>query len=80
MSSKKSSDYLIEAHTGAWFANMIIPGTGAFLLTGPVGGAAVASTSAILAMNYSRILKNKIKDLVKANSKSYSLEKIETFN
>lgn len=73
-------DYLIEMHTGAWLSNMFVPGTGAFLIAGPVGGVAVASGTALIAANYQRKLKNRIKELVKKNSKgAYSDEKVETF-
>ena len=78
--SGTSDDYMIEMHSGAWFANMVVPGTGAFLITGPLGGAAVAGTSALLSANYTRKLKNRIKELVKKHSKyPYTEEKIETF-
>ena len=80
-------------HSGAWFANMIVPVTGALLVTGPLGlavvagtaaltstGAAVGGTAALLSVNYTRQLKNKIKELVKQYSKQpYTDEKIETF-
>ena len=67
-------------HSGAWFANMIIPGTTALLVTGPIGGAAVAGTTALLSANYTRKLKNKVKELVKQYSKQpYTDEKVETF-
>ena len=73
-------DYLIELHSGAWFANMIVPGTGALLVTGPLGGATVAGATALLSANYTRTLKNRIKELVKQHSKQpYTEDKIETF-
>jgi len=78
--SGKPDDFVIEIHSGAWFANMIVPGTGALLITGPIGGAAVAGTTALLSANYTRKLKNRIKELVKQHSKQpYTDEKIETF-
>ena len=76
----KSNDFLIEAHAGAWLSNMIVPGTGGFLVAGPFGAVAGASATAVIAVNYARVLKNKIKDLVQKHSKGYSAEKIETFN
>jgi hypothetical protein len=91
--SGKPDDYVIELHSGAWFANMIVPVTGALLVTGPLGlavvagttallstGAAVGGTTALLSANYTRTLKNRLKELVKQHSKeSYTDEKIETF-
>jgi hypothetical protein len=75
-----SDDYLIEMHTGAWFSNMVVPGTGALLIAGPLGGIAVAGTTGLYAVNYQRTLKNKIKELVKKNSKKeYTADKVETF-
>ena len=78
--SGKPNDYLIEIHTSSWLANMILPGAGAFLLTGPLGGLAAVSTTTLLGANYQRTLKNKIKDLVKKHSKKeYTTDKVETF-
>lgn len=78
--SGKSDDYVIEMHSGVWLANMMIPGTTALLITGPIGGIAVAGTTALFAANFQRNLKNRIKDLVKQHSKeAYTDEKIETF-
>jgi len=73
-------DWLLEVHTGAWFGNMIIPSTGGFLIAGPFGAVTGAGTSAVLAREYGRKLKNKIKELIKKNSgKAYSESKVETF-
>jgi hypothetical protein len=73
-------DWLLEVHTGAWFGNLVIPSAGGLLLGGPVGAAAGAGTTAVLACEYGRKLKNRIKELVKKNSgKVYSEEKVETF-
>lgn len=73
-------DWLLELHTGAWFGNMLLPGTGGFLIAGPFGAAAGAGASAVLAMDYGRKLKNKIKGMVKKHSgKTYAESKIETF-
>nr|NIN53767.1 hypothetical protein [Nitrososphaeria archaeon] len=78
--SGKPNDYLIEMHTGAWLSNMIVPGTGALLIAGPVGGVAVAGTTALFAVNYQRKFKNRLKELIKKHSKKpYSEDKIETF-
>lgn len=74
------ADYIIEMHTGAWFSNMIVPGTGGLLVAGPIGGVAAAGTSTLLSVEYQRKLKNRIKELVKQHSKEkYTEEKIETF-
>lgn len=74
------NDWLLEVHTGAWFGNLVVPGTGGFLIAGPVGAAAGAGTSIVLAREYGRKLKNKIKELVKKHSgKTYSESKVETF-
>jgi hypothetical protein len=67
--SGKPDDYMIEMHSGAWFTNRIIPGTGALLVTGPIGEVAVAGTTALLSANYARKMKNRIKELVKQHSK-----------
>ena len=73
-------DWLLELHTGAWFGNMLLPGTGGFLIAGPFGAAAGAGASAVMAVDYGRKLKNKIKDMVKKHSgKKYSEDKVETF-
>lgn len=73
-------DFVIELHTGSWLSNMLMPGAGGLLIAGPLGGAAVAGTTALIAIDYQRKLKNKIKDLVKKYSKKeYTADKIETF-
>ena len=54
--------------------------TGALLIAGPVGGVAVAGTTALFAVNYERKFKNRLKELIKKHSrKPYSEDKIETF-
>ena len=74
------NDYLIELHTGSWFSNMFVPGTGAFLIAGPLGAVAAGSATALFAVNYQRKMKNRLKELIKKNSKKpYSDEKVETF-
>jgi len=74
------NDYLIEMHTGEWFNNLIVPGAGATILGGPIAGVAAAGTTGLLAVNYGRKLNNRIKELVKKNSKSkYTDEKVEAF-
>ena len=78
--SGKSNDYLIELHTGAWLSNLIVPGTGGFLIAGPVGAVATGGATALFAVNYQRKMKNKLKELIKKHSKKpYSDEKVETF-
>lgn len=73
-------DWLLELHTGSWFGNMILPGAGGFLVAGPIGTAAAAGTTTVMAAQYGRKLKNQIKDLVKKHSgKPYSSDKVETF-
>lgn len=75
-----SDDWLLEVHAGSWFGNLVVPGTGGFLIAGPVGAAAGAGTGLVLAREHSRKLKNSIKELVKKNSgKPYSESKVETF-
>jgi len=77
----KPEDYLIELHTGAWLSNLVVPGTGAMLIAGPLGGLAAAGTTGLYAVNYQRTLKNKVKELVKKHSKKeYTAEKVETFS
>ena len=76
----KPDDYLVEMHTGAWLSNLIVPGTGAFLIAGPVGAVAAGGATALFAVNYQRTMKNKLKKLIKKHSKKpYSDEKVETF-
>ena len=78
--SGKPNDYIIEMHTGAWLSNMVVPGTGAFLVAGPVGAVAAGGATALFAVNYQRKLKNRLKELIKKHSKkSYSEDKVETF-
>jgi len=74
------NDYLIELHTGSWFSNMFVPGTGAFLIAGPLGAVAAGSATALFAVNYQRKMKNRLKELIKKHSKKpYSDDKVETF-
>ena len=78
--SGKPNDYLIEMHTGAWLSNLIAPGTGGFLIAGPVGAVAAGGATALFAVNYRRKMKNRLKELVKKHSKKpYSDDKVETF-
>lgn len=78
--SGKPNDYIIEMHTGAWLSNMIVPGTGAFLIAGPVGAVAAGGATALFAVNYQRKMKNRLKELIKKHSKKpYSDDKVETF-
>ena len=73
-------EWLLEMHTGAWFGNMILPGAGGFLVAGPFGAAATVGGTVVLAAEYGRKLKNRIKELVKKHSKEkYTEEKVETF-
>jgi len=59
---------------------MLLPGTGGFLVAEPFGAAAGAGALAVLAVDYGRKLKTKIKAMVKKHSgKTYSEEKVETF-
>lgn len=76
----EKNDYLIEMHTGAWFSNLAMPYLGASILVGPLAGLAVAGATGLMAAQYGRKLKAKIKELVKKHSKErYSDEKVETF-
>ena len=78
--SGKPNDYIIEMHTGSWLSNMIVPGTGAFLIAGPVGAVAAGGATALFAVNYQRKMKNRLKELIKKHSKKpYSDDKVETF-
>ena len=78
--SGKPNDYLIELHTGAWLSNLLVPGTGGFLIAGPVGAVAAGGATALFAVNYRRKMKNRLKELVKKHSKKpYSDDKVETF-
>lgn len=63
------NDFLLEAHTGAWMSNLALPGAGGFLIGGPIGGAAAAGASGVVAVKFQRDLTKKIKELVKKNSK-----------
>jgi hypothetical protein len=74
------NDYLIEMHTGEWFSNLAMPYLGASILVGPLAGLAAAGTTGLIAAQYGRKLKAKIKELVKKHSKAeYTDEKVETF-
>jgi len=76
----EKNDYLIEMHTGEWLSNLAMPYLGASILVGPLAGLAVAGATGLMAANYGRNLKNRIKELVKKHSKAkYSDEKVETF-
>lgn len=76
----EKNDYLIEIHTGQWFSNLAMPYMGASILVGPLAGLAAAGATGMIAAQYGRKLKAKIKDLVKKHSKEkYSDEKVETF-
>jgi hypothetical protein len=75
-----ADDWLLEVHTGAWFNNLITPGTGGLIVAGPLGGLAASGTAVIYAVKYERDLKNRIKEIVKKHSKKpYTEEKVETF-
>ncbi|MBN2336169.1 hypothetical protein JXL21_11465 [Candidatus Bathyarchaeota archaeon] len=75
-----SDDWMLEVHTGAWFSNMVMPGTGGLLIAGPIGGIAASGTATIYAVKFERDLKNKVKDIVKKHSKKpYTEDKVETF-
>lgn len=75
-----NNDYLIEMHTGEWFSNLAMPYLGASILVGPLAGLAAAGATGLMAAQYGRKLKTKIKELVKKHSKEkYSDEKVETF-
>ena len=77
----KPEDYLIELHAGAWFNNIVMPGTGGMPIAGPLGCLAAAGTTGLYAVTYQRTLKNKIKELVKKHSKKeYTADKVETFS
>jgi hypothetical protein len=70
-------DYLIELHTGSWLGNLE-PNNHAKKILGPAIGAVACGNSGILASEYERHLKTKLKELVIKNSKSeYSPDKIE---
>jgi hypothetical protein len=57
-----------------------MPYVGATVLVGPLAGLAAAGTTGLMAANYGRKLKNRIKELVKKHSKErYTDEKVETF-
>lgn len=73
-------DWLIEVHTGAWFANMMIPSAGGLLLAGPVGATVGAGATAVFARVYARKLKDRIKELVKKHSiADYHDNNVETY-
>jgi hypothetical protein len=78
--SGEKNDYLVEMHTGEWFSNMAMPYLGASILVGPLAGLAAAGATGLIAAQYGRKLKGKIKNLVKKHSKAeYNDEKVETF-
>ena len=63
------NDFIVEAHTGAWFNNLTMPGLGGLLIAGPLGGIGAAGASAIVAVDYQRKLSGKVRELVKLSSK-----------
>ena len=76
----EKNDYLLEMHTGEWFSNLAVPYMGATILVGPLAGLAAAGTTSLIAAQYGRKLKARIKELVKKHSKErYTDEKVETF-
>ena len=76
----EKNDYLIEMHTGEWFSNLAMPYIGASVLVGPLAGLAAAGTTGLIAAQYGRKLKARIKELVKKHSKeTYTDTKVETF-
>jgi hypothetical protein len=76
----EADDWLLEVHTGAWFSNMIAPGTGGLIIDGPLGGVAASGTATVYAVKLERDLKNRIKEIVKKHSrKPYTEDKVETF-
>ncbi len=76
----EGNDYLVEMHTGEWFSNLALPYMGATVLVGPLAGLAAAGTTGLMAANYGRKLKNRIKEVANKHSgKAYSESKIETF-
>jgi hypothetical protein len=57
-----------------------MPYLGATILVGSLAGLAAAGTTGLIAAQYGRKLKGRIKDLVKKHSKEkYSDAKVETF-
>ena len=62
-------DFLLEIHTGAWFRNLALPGSAGLLVGGPLGGAAVAGVSSLVAFDYQMTLWKRIRELVKQHSK-----------
>ncbi len=76
----KPEDYLIELHVGSFFENMIVPGATVTMLGGPLLGFTAAGTTGFMTVNFRRKLKNRIKELVKKNTKKeYTVDKVETF-
>jgi len=73
-------DFLVEVHTGTWFANIAMPGVAGTLIAGPVGFAVGAGAPTIVAVRYERQVWNRIRELIKQNAKkSFNLEKVETY-
>lgn len=72
------NDFIVEIHTGSWLHNILVPGAGGFLIAGPIGSAAAASTTAIIAIEYHRKLIKKIRELVKIHStKPLTIDQVE---
>lgn len=72
-------DFIIEAHTGAWLSNLIMPGAGGLLIAGPIGAGVGAGASGIVAADYQWKLSKRIRELVdKHSKKELTLKNIET--
>ena len=73
-------DFLVEVHTGTWFANIAMPGMTGILIAGPVGFAVGAGTPTIIALNYERKIWKTVRDLVeKSSKKKLELKKVEVY-
>ena len=70
-------DYLIEVHTGSWFSNMMILGTGGAVIgsasSSPgsmIGNTITEGTNTLLDFKFHRIILDRVKELITNNSKN----------
>ena len=70
-------DYVVEVHTGSWFANMVgsgasgaVAGTVVPVIGTAVGAAAGAGASTLYGLNYHRNLSKEVRKLVEKHSKN----------
>lgn len=73
----KPDDYMVEVHTGSWFSNMMILGTGGAVIGNAtscpgsqIGNTITEGTNTMLDFKFHRIILDQVKDLVTKNSRN----------